>query len=303
MPRTEPAPTWPLPTSWKIDFARREAQSRSAGSAARPAPCSGRARTAASARATSRRRARRAPTRRRSSCSRARRRTTRERRTRSRSRRTPAARHADARGRSPPRGCAHGRALDQRSPSRIDGQPDAARLRAGRRWRPTSRRPRSPSEFRSTPQTESTVAPHGRRSWCWRRAASSRTTGAPRGRRHRPRRARRGAGRAARPERRGQDHDAVDDPRRRRARRGIGRRSAASTSRAHRSRAAECVGFAAGYLPLTERMRVREYLRLYGQLYGLADPGSARSTRVSSGSGSRTSPTRWAPSCRRASAR
>ena len=40
-----------------------------------------------------------------------------------------------------------------------------------------------------------------------------------------------------------------------------------------RSRAAEQVGFAAGYLPLTERMRVREYLRLYGQLYGLADPG------------------------------
>jgi len=40
-----------------------------------------------------------------------------------------------------------------------------------------------------------------------------------------------------------------------------------------RSRAAECVGFAAGYLPLTERMRVREYLHLYGQLYGLVDPG------------------------------
>jgi len=39
-----------------------------------------------------------------------------------------------------------------------------------------------------------------------------------------------------------------------------------------RSRAAECVGFAAGYLPLTERMRVREYLRLYGQIYGIADP-------------------------------
>ena len=39
-----------------------------------------------------------------------------------------------------------------------------------------------------------------------------------------------------------------------------------------RSRAAECVGFAAGYLPLTERMRVNEYLRLYGQLYGIADP-------------------------------
>jgi ABC-2 type transport system ATP-binding protein len=39
-----------------------------------------------------------------------------------------------------------------------------------------------------------------------------------------------------------------------------------------RSRAAECVGFAAGYLPLTERMRVREYLRLYAQLYGIAEP-------------------------------
>jgi ABC-2 type transport system ATP-binding protein len=39
-----------------------------------------------------------------------------------------------------------------------------------------------------------------------------------------------------------------------------------------RSRAASQVGFAAGYLPLTERMRVREYLRLYGQLYGIADP-------------------------------
>jgi len=41
----------------------------------------------------------------------------------------------------------------------------------------------------------------------------------------------------------------------------------------HRSRAAEQVGFAAGYLPLTERMRLHEFLKLYGQLYGLADPG------------------------------
>ena len=39
-----------------------------------------------------------------------------------------------------------------------------------------------------------------------------------------------------------------------------------------RSQAAAQVGFAAGYLPLTERMRVREYLTLYGQLYGLPDP-------------------------------
>ncbi|MCU1427442.1 MAG: ABC-type multidrug transport system, ATPase component [Actinomycetia bacterium] len=43
----------------------------------------------------------------------------------------------------------------------------------------------------------------------------------------------------------------------------------------HRSRAAENVGFAAGYLPLTERMRVREYLKLFGQLYGIADPTAA----------------------------
>jgi ABC-2 type transport system ATP-binding protein len=40
----------------------------------------------------------------------------------------------------------------------------------------------------------------------------------------------------------------------------------------HRTHAAEQVGFAAGYLPLTERMRVREYLKLYGQLYGVIDP-------------------------------
>ncbi len=40
----------------------------------------------------------------------------------------------------------------------------------------------------------------------------------------------------------------------------------------HRSRAAAQVGFAAGYLPLTERMRVREYLRMFGQIYGIADP-------------------------------
>lgn len=42
-----------------------------------------------------------------------------------------------------------------------------------------------------------------------------------------------------------------------------------------RSHAAEDVGFAAGYLPLAERLRVREYLRLYGNLYGLADPTAA----------------------------
>ena len=38
-----------------------------------------------------------------------------------------------------------------------------------------------------------------------------------------------------------------------------------------RSEAMESVGFAAGYLPLPERLRVREFLRLFADLYGLAD--------------------------------
>ena len=39
-----------------------------------------------------------------------------------------------------------------------------------------------------------------------------------------------------------------------------------------RSRAMADIGFAAGYLPLTERLRVREFLRMYGQIYGIARP-------------------------------
>jgi ABC-2 type transport system ATP-binding protein len=39
-----------------------------------------------------------------------------------------------------------------------------------------------------------------------------------------------------------------------------------------RSRAMADVGFAAGYLPLTERMRVREFLRMYAEIYGIARP-------------------------------
>ena len=42
-----------------------------------------------------------------------------------------------------------------------------------------------------------------------------------------------------------------------------------------RSAAMEQVGFAAGYLPLPERLRVREFLVLFGRLYGLHDPGDA----------------------------
>ncbi len=39
-----------------------------------------------------------------------------------------------------------------------------------------------------------------------------------------------------------------------------------------RSHAMSVVGFAASYLPLAERMKVSEFLRLYGQLYGIEDP-------------------------------
>ena len=40
-----------------------------------------------------------------------------------------------------------------------------------------------------------------------------------------------------------------------------------------RVQAAAQVGFAAGYLPLAERLRVREFLVLFANLYGIADPG------------------------------
>ena len=42
-----------------------------------------------------------------------------------------------------------------------------------------------------------------------------------------------------------------------------------------RSAAMEGVGFAAGYLPLPERMRVREVLSVFARLYGIADPAPA----------------------------
>jgi len=42
-----------------------------------------------------------------------------------------------------------------------------------------------------------------------------------------------------------------------------------------RSEAATHVGFAAGYLPLPERLRVSEFLAMFGRLYGLAQPGPA----------------------------
>jgi ABC-2 type transport system ATP-binding protein len=40
----------------------------------------------------------------------------------------------------------------------------------------------------------------------------------------------------------------------------------------HRARALARVGFAAGYLPLPSGVRVIEYLRMYGRLYGLRHP-------------------------------
>ncbi|MDQ3756925.1 MAG: ABC transporter ATP-binding protein, partial [Actinomycetota bacterium] len=42
-----------------------------------------------------------------------------------------------------------------------------------------------------------------------------------------------------------------------------------------RSAAMGGVGFAAGYLPLPERMRVREVLSVFARLYGIADPAPA----------------------------
>ena len=39
-----------------------------------------------------------------------------------------------------------------------------------------------------------------------------------------------------------------------------------------RSQAMRDVGFSAGYMPLAERLRVREFLTMYGQLYGVDDP-------------------------------
>ena len=42
-----------------------------------------------------------------------------------------------------------------------------------------------------------------------------------------------------------------------------------------RSEAIAEVGFAAGYLPLPERLRVSEFLHMFGQLYGIRDPRAA----------------------------
>ena len=42
-----------------------------------------------------------------------------------------------------------------------------------------------------------------------------------------------------------------------------------------RSAAMVGVGFAAGYLPLPEKLRVREVLGMFAELYGVADPGRA----------------------------
>ncbi|WP_371501448.1 ABC transporter ATP-binding protein [Kitasatospora sp. NBC_00374] len=44
---------------------------------------------------------------------------------------------------------------------------------------------------------------------------------------------------------------------------------------AARPAAMQAVGFVAGYLPLPDRLRVREYLRLFADLYGLRHPAAA----------------------------
>jgi ABC-2 type transport system ATP-binding protein len=40
-----------------------------------------------------------------------------------------------------------------------------------------------------------------------------------------------------------------------------------------RSQAVQQVGFSAGYMPLAERLRVHEFLRMYAELYGISNPG------------------------------
>ena len=72
-----------------------------------------------------------------------------------------------------------------------------------------------------------------------------------------------------------------------------------------RSAAMHEVGFVAGYLPLPERLRVREALSVFAGLYGLPRKGGRRCGRgrASSASASATWPTACAWSCPRASAR
>src|SRR6266536_3759731 len=63
-----------------------------------------------------------------------------------------------------------------------------------------------------------------------------------------------------------------------------------------RHRAMSLVGFAAGYLPLPNQMRVIEYLRMFGRLYGLRRPDVAARTGLERfGIGHLGGP--WAPSC------
>ncbi len=47
-----------------------------------------------------------------------------------------------------------------------------------------------------------------------------------------------------------------------------------------RSQAMQHVGFAAGYLPLPDRLRVREVLGIFGRLYGIDDPTEAAQTAL-----------------------
>lgn len=47
----------------------------------------------------------------------------------------------------------------------------------------------------------------------------------------------------------------------------------------NRSEAMMLVGFSAGYMPLADRLRVSEFLHMYGQLYGIRDP----SDRIAAG--------------------
>ena len=106
------------------------------------------------------------------------------------------------------------------------------------------------------------------------------------------------------PERRGQDDDAADAARRRHARRGrveiVGLPPAPPAQRGR----CEQVGFAAGYLPLPERLRVeRVPASCSGSSTASTHPKPAVRARARALRHHAISPTPWATSCRRASAR
>ena len=111
------------------------------------------------------------------------------------------------------------------------------------------------------------------------------------------------AGRSARPERRRQDHDAADDARGDHCPTPARSRSPGIGCPASAPRRWPSVGFVAGYLPLPDRLKVREALGVFAGWYGVRDHKRRRRRRRWNASASPTSPTGCAARCRAVSAR